>query len=463
MLLKDRCRKLLYIQLGITLTKMNTLEIYPINDSESIGSIFLNDVSEQEVHMIIILDKSKSMKSESTRMVTEIFPDFLSKLSYKPKDVVTLITFESVGERHNLKIEGLKKFPAEAAGGTNMAPAILKLREKLFEFSDPRVPIRLLTVSDGEISDPYETKKATQGLIRQLAKQHFTINSQAVRLFTSAAQPDTTALSSLIQLNNVTKPQLADISSTEGNEEIATKIAKLFMDDKLSSSCQLTFDNDIVKKYPWDQKSFKNINLVPGNNLFWIEGNVSNVTAKIGDKIASVLQQSPLTLETFNDLLKPALGNICKLMKIQKVIGSKEAKATVKKVQNYFKATEKLLGKRSPACDLPLYEKVSAALEKIVEDKTVDDMDPQQRAEYLEQPLDIKAIFNLEEFKLKLFRCGEEEEMIGTLNLLVAESSKDGCSNIVVYAQCTPISSRAHEYLEESFKSFLSGMPKVEI
>ena len=99
-----------------------------------------------------------------------------------------------------------------------MAPAILKLHEKFSELHNSFVAIRLLTLSDGIIHDPNETKTAAADLVRKLGLNHLTINSHAVRLFTSSSQPETTAISSLLQLNNVIKPQLVDICSSKTND-----------------------------------------------------------------------------------------------------------------------------------------------------------------------------------------------------------------------------------------------------
>jgi Mg-chelatase subunit ChlD len=159
---------------------------------------------------VIILDKSGSMRDEARRVSNEIIPLFLSKLGYTPDDQVTLILFDTECEMYTLPIQNVRSLPVMAYGGTEMAPAVWNC-QRVFELSDDSKPVRLLTISDGQVQDQVETEMAAARFVEFLKTKNFTINSQAVRLFTSSSQPDTTALCSLLLLNNLTTSQLTDI------------------------------------------------------------------------------------------------------------------------------------------------------------------------------------------------------------------------------------------------------------
>ena len=59
-------------------------------------------------------------------------------------------------------------------------------------------------------------------------KEKFRINSQAIRYFTSSAQPDIMALASILQLNTVNEATLIDINYNDSYIESAKKISELF-------------------------------------------------------------------------------------------------------------------------------------------------------------------------------------------------------------------------------------------
>jgi hypothetical protein len=107
-------------------------------------------------------------------------------------------------------------------------------------------PVRILTISDGEVSDRKETEREVSKLVDLLKIKNLTINSQAVRLFTSSTQPDTAALCSLLQLNNATTSQLIDISGFEDDEVIIDKIVKLFKGDNLSAYENLMTESKVL-------------------------------------------------------------------------------------------------------------------------------------------------------------------------------------------------------------------------
>lgn len=255
------------------------IKVYPVSNRELIGTVKVNrDAQENSslVETIIILDKSGSMGQQAGRMANTIIPLFLSKLFYPDQQVIHLITFDNNSLYTANTVDQLKILHVQGDGGTEMTSAVQTCHNMFGHFVNTLgqlKPVRLLTISDGEIQDQDATEKAAHELAKFLENHDFTINSQAVRLFTSSQQPDTRALASLLQLNNVTASSLTDISSSESDEEISEMIADLFRGDNLTKVLHMTSANQILVKHPWDEKTAANIALVPGENLFWLRGN----------------------------------------------------------------------------------------------------------------------------------------------------------------------------------------------
>lgn len=117
----------------------------------------------------------------------------LEKLSYNSESFIHLITFDNDFEYIKMQVKDLKTRPMGCRGCTFMAGAVRKL-QSLLETFDQSIPVRILTISDGEIHDSSETTTAGAGVASFVSQFNNRINSQAVRLFTSSSQPDTTGL-----------------------------------------------------------------------------------------------------------------------------------------------------------------------------------------------------------------------------------------------------------------------------
>lgn len=368
------------------------LKLHPLDENEYIGSIKIKtgdtaDNEKQEfpkcIQTVIILDRSGSMGDAARRVSNEIIPLFLAKLAYKASDVIHFITFDSNTQLYTVTIDSMKSLPIRATGATKMSPAIRKCQE-LFKTFNKNEPIRVLTISDGKVVDGRETEKAATSFVEFLGGLDFSINSQAVRLFTSASQPDTTALCSLLQINNTTTSQLADISTRERNDPIATKIANLFKADNFSTGLRLKTDENIILKFPWDSTATSQVNLVPGDNLFWLKKAPSTGT-KVGKFPVTIVMQEPLTLLKFQELINLRLDYIIDHMKILKVVGSQEANDMVRKMLEYFEIRESFLAAESDL-NKAYYMKISKLLAKIANDDNVKKLDSARKAEYLRNP-----------------------------------------------------------------------------
>lgn len=368
------------------------LKFYPLDPEEYIGTIKVDDKvgpqGSESVQTIIILDKSGSMEDTAGRISNEIIPLFLTKLFYEPTDVVHLITFESQARRSTVTVENMKSLVIIGDGWTYMAPAVSECKTIFNEFNSDK-PVRVLTISDGEIQDQKKTDEAATNLVDSLKNLHFTINSQAVRLFTSDDQPDTKALCSLLQLNNTTTSKLVDISTSESNESIASRMADLFKNDNFMSAQSLTTDEQVLLKFPWESSAASQLTLVPGENLFWLVG-VPSDDFKIVDESLNFALESPLTLLQFQALMKDKLHYIVNHMKILKVINTVESNETVKKMVKYFDQKETSLARKSPFAkflniDLIHRNKISGLLSLIAEDDTVKNLDSAKTADYLRE------------------------------------------------------------------------------
>lgn len=376
------------------------LKIYPLDEQEYIGTIEIEEnftkAELSTVQTIIILDTSGSMQDSARRMANEVLPLFISKLLYEQSHVFHLIEFETTTYWHSVTAERMKKLLIEADGGSALAPALKKCIEVFKTFT--KNPVRILTISDGELMDLPESERATKELLEFLKTKNFAINSQAVRLFTSSEQPDTSALCSLLQINNITTTHLIDISTSESNESIANKMANLFKADKLSDDQSLASDTKVIFKFPWQSTPTYEITLVPGENLFWFKGLLPNAI-KIGTADVQVSMQAPLNLVNFQALMDGKLFYIVDHMKVLKIVGTDEANRTIKRIVDYFQEKETVLVQKSTLVrflkiDSTHRMRISNLLASIEKDN-VKLFNSSQNAEYLRKSVYTKDKLNM--------------------------------------------------------------------
>ena len=119
--------------------------------------------------------------------------------------------------------------------------------ENILSGIDNKKNIRILSVSDGELHDQNETIQKASDLYTKF-KDRFTVNSQAVRLYTSSSEPETKGMSSLMQFSTVTEPTLIDINANEDPNLIADKISSLFSSDGLGWNIYIKSNEKIFRK-----------------------------------------------------------------------------------------------------------------------------------------------------------------------------------------------------------------------
>ncbi|CAF3550969.1 unnamed protein product [Rotaria sp. Silwood1] len=330
------------------MTSESELELclYP-NETGFIGKLSLTTsdetlLSKSKVATIVILDRSGSMGNFVGRFVNRILPRIFKTLDYANDQIITLITFDDNANKYTIPVKELSKFKIQSQGCTYMAPAISMLIQTiLIELPTDCRALRLLTISDGDVADQDQVQtEAIQ--LTSLIKNDFIINSQAVRLFTSTAQPDTRAVSSVLQLNNVSRVNLLDLKANLSNEEISTTIANLFSSDALDQRALLKSDEQILKSTPWQTKDSDSISLTSGENLFWLSklpigklmiGNM-NINYRIADG---------LTIDTYEKLLKTKIEYFMNQLKILKVVNTVESEKEISSILDYFQRIENSL------------------------------------------------------------------------------------------------------------------------
>lgn len=299
------------------------MKLHPLED-EFIGVMDISKLplssSKVKCETVVILDRSGSMGQNVERIARNILPKFFEKLNYKSDEIIHLITFDSVIEYYNLTVGNFVDFEIQCQGCTYMKGAVEKLHELMGTFGKKKVDAtRILTISDGEIGDQHETKEYSDELASFIKQFNFSINSQAVRFFTSSyGQPDTTALCCLLQLNNTSESNLLDISFQESFDDLAEKWADLFASDGLMSAVELQCDSPIFRKNPWDATFDNRMRLTKGKNVFWVKEIPKNLKISEHDVIVTV--EPALTYEKFHSILNKKLEMIVDQMKILQII-----------------------------------------------------------------------------------------------------------------------------------------------
>ena len=223
---------------------MLDLEYYKCNNNKYLTTIDLSNLDpskkEQDSILICLLDKSGSMRSNVSIFVKEIFPKILQNLKYEKKQNI-LITYDSSAYKYTGDADYFKSQTISSGGGNELYEGINEL-EKIFDEyikSNKYIPIRLLTISDGDIGSEDELYAKINELIPKI-KNKLIVNSHAVRYFTSDSPPDTKGLSSMLKLNNITIGKLIDIDAEDENEKNAKKISDLFLNDGLDEIYKIT-------------------------------------------------------------------------------------------------------------------------------------------------------------------------------------------------------------------------------
>lgn len=376
---------------------MTTLKLFPAFNGY-VGKLIMGDgersmfTKPTTVETIVILDVSGSMGTNVEKIIRDVLPKTFFHLGYKPTDKITLIVFHDFATTYHTPIENLLKSPIKSGNSTYMSNGIKHLKHYLSTTSNTH--IRLLTISDGVLNDQDKTVSESCTLAAEL--KHFTINSQAIRLFTSESQPDTRGLSSVLQLNTVCESKLVDIKTYENVESV---IGNLFKNDNLDKCVMLTSDNEIFMTAPWLPPS-NHISLNNTDNVIWFKEIPKNIRINDVKHELKVEICSQLTFDNFDLIMKDKIDYYMNRLKVLKIVNSPEAIAEIAEIVGYFSSLEKTFHANEPSGSildtslrarseyyknmiLKKTKSVMFKMSQIANDEKVAKLNSAQQAEYL--------------------------------------------------------------------------------
>ena len=320
------------------------------NKAGYVGEMFINEIKDpdaklNEIELIMIVDRSGSMGQYYNKIFTEVMPLLLDKINYPTNKEVHFITFDSETEYRKIRKNGFlcPKNNESARGCTYMQYVFQTLRKII---TDQNKSYRILTLSDGELHDQKETSKNASDYHNEI-KGKFTINSQAIRFFSSSyADPDTLGLASVLQLNTVKQATLLDVNAKDDKNTIAEQLSKLMITDGLGTKIVLSSDKKNIQLAPWEEKK-EEIMLAPGRNIFWLD-DVSQMNIKINNKEpikVNFVNGEDINIKNYGIILADKIKEFMTKLKILKILENQKAKEELDNMVKHFKEFEDTLEK----------------------------------------------------------------------------------------------------------------------
>lgn len=402
------------------MTPLQKFNLYPLGDKFVANIPIAEDPKQRDpskIKTFVLLDRSFSMGDNAKRLLRDILPSVFSQLAYDKE--FYLVTFSNTANVAKVAVDNMKTKSVETFDeGSNLASAI-KICSLIISKLSSQNPIRLLTIYNGDDQSDDATSLGAASLAEMIERKNFSVNSQAVRFFTSKAEPGVVPLARMLQVNNTAAPKLIDIYSSESDRVIARKIAQLFINDKLEYTKLLTTKNEIISKTPWSSDCVNQILLKPGNNIFWLNKYPINTLVKIGEvpavtkvvpkpdedpsiesdkksdeksekedvlefKIAEVPAKftlMPMDQKIFSEISQEFRDRLTSQLKVLKVAGTVKTSIKLSKIVDCFAETEESLMKdddklksKRKSCSEPLKEILK---------KDIDAFDVNQKARYL--------------------------------------------------------------------------------
>ena len=209
-------------------------------------------------------------------------------------------------------------------------------------------------------------------------------------------------LASVIQLNTIKDTTLIDINAKDEESLIADQLSKLFINDGLGNKVVLISDKNNLKNSPWEEKTNK-IALAPGRNVFWLD-DISQFTIQVNEENpvkVTIQNGEDINLENYGTILADKIKVFMTKLKILKILGNEKAKEELDTMVKYFKEFEDTLDKVNQE-ELVLkdgkmnsriqYIKkliqqrkglISNQMEAIKNDQKLNELNSQQKADYL--------------------------------------------------------------------------------
>lgn len=328
----------------------HTLKVYPLKESEFLASIEESNEGQtacpEGIETIVILDRSGSMEDAVEKVLNAIVPSTLEQLSYDDQQIIHVIAFNERSLLYPLTLEQMKSFPLIARGKSFITSAIENVARLCATF-EIGASVRILTISDGKVSDRDDVVRATQQLFEVVSAKNLSINSQVVRIFTSDFLPDKAALVPLLNLNNSCQPWVLDIAPADPVDEVSAKIADVFRSDNLGAQKIMKSETKNILHLPWELKGVDEIMLRSGKNFLWLNSIPTSTSVTIDGEKVIIDVQPPLDLHTFQSLMEAELSMLEQQMKYFKEMNSKEGNESMRKMVKYFQATEDYLISKS--------------------------------------------------------------------------------------------------------------------
>ena len=365
----------------------------------------------EDIELVFIVDRSGSMSSYYPKIFNKIIPLLLDKLHYPENKDVHYITFESSTEYRSIKKSTFINTQEKALGGTNMK-GVFKELEKVIK--NDKVSYRILTLSDGDLFDSKETSQCASEFYEKI-KGKYRINSQAIRFFSSSyANPDTLGLASVIQLNSVNQATLLDINAKDDETLIADQLSKLFINDGLDTKISLISDKKNIQLSPWEAKSDQ-VGLVPGRNIFWLD-DISQFSIKIDENTpvkVNITNAEDINTQNYGIILADKIKEFMSKLKILKILNNEKAQEELENMVKHFKEfengleainQEEVVLKDGKLNSRIIYLKqllnkrkglISNQMDAIKNNKLLDQLNSQQKADYLRSVENTKLGKNL--------------------------------------------------------------------
>jgi len=365
------------------------LDIYPspIPNGDYLASFSYDGVlpepvkaSTSQTRTILIVDQSGSMGQYCQRVLTLVFPKLLAMWNCPADQKIDLILFESKTNHYVHKVSEFPTLPYRSSGGTYFAPVFDTLKSILKSIPNGS-NVRILTVSDGDISDPHQTLPQAANMneaIQNTTGGHFpqlNIESNAIRLFTSSyANPDTRALSSVLQFStSLVVPTLIDIPfevAQLGPEKIWASISSelpescfaksyLALDSVDVDNCTPADSKNVIfKKQPWAEAAVS-MRLIPSTTktLFWLSHDKFDPTQQTKFTISgveTVVAQYHTTLAPpdWAEMIKTRINYYMMQVKLLRVVGQESSLNRLNLIANYFIKLESYLFDEVKAVDM---------------------------------------------------------------------------------------------------------------
>ena len=368
---------------------------------------------------IFIVDQSGSMGSNFNYIITKTIPEVLDALKYNDRKI-HLITFESCVYYYSLSKSELSKSQLSARGGTNMAESF-NILEKIFSISKDKCRhFRILTISDGALSDQERTKEFGESLYQKY-QNIFKINSQCIRLKNGSGYAESVGLMSVLKFNNVKQCHLVEHNSND-MANLAKVIIPLFLDDGLiGCSLKIKSEGSNIKNNPWDKNDTNTQPLEKGKITIFGDKNqplyIENENKK--EKIYIKCEKGEeINTDNYEEIIgKEKLNNMFQKLKMNKILNTAESQNENISIANYFKNLSKKT-KRVNDSDNNL-EYINEQIDYINNDNSIYYLNEDQKANYVQNLNDMNRIIEINMLKKdnKKLKKQMEEMMNFNINL----------------------------------------------